>query len=331
MPAGSGADLAEVRAAGAVLWRPGPDGPSGAQVAADGLPGLQGPPGARMADGRQVALVHRPRYDDWSLPKGKIARGEHVLQAAVREVAEETGVRVVLGRRLPSTRYQSHGQPKIVDYWAARAAAGPQPGFTPNDEVDELDWLPLPAARQRLTYPHDCEVLEEFAAGPPDTVPVVLLRHAAARSKGDWRVTGHPDDLTRPLAPTGDREAVTLAALLRCFAPGRVLSSAAERCVGTVRPYAAVAGTEVAADRAFTVGLASPADIRRRTAEVVAYEAGVVVCGHRENLPVILEEACAALGAKPPDDRGLPLGGFWVLHSGPRMLASAERHHLLPG
>ena len=163
-----------IRAAGAVLWRPGTEGP-------------------------QVALVHRRRYDDWSLPKGKSLPGEHVLLTAVREVAEETGVRVVLGRRLPSTHYARDGGPKVVDYWAARAADVPQPRFQPNDEVDRLDWLELPAARDRLSYPHDAAVLDSFAAGPPDTIPFILVRHASAGSKTAWRAAGHEDDLIRPL------------------------------------------------------------------------------------------------------------------------------------
>ena len=107
MALGGGDQEAEIRAAGAVLWRPGADGP-------------------------EVALVHRRRYDDWSLPKGKSLPGEHVLLTAVREVAEETGVRVVLGPRLPSTHYQQHGnRPKTVDYWAAKAAGGAPAGLHP--------------------------------------------------------------------------------------------------------------------------------------------------------------------------------------------------------
>lgn len=293
-----------IRAAGAVLWRPGPSSPD-------------------------VALVHRPRYDDWSLPKGKAQAGEHVLLTAVREVTEETGVRVVLGRRLPSTRYQTNGgRLKVVDYWAARAAGGPHPGFTPNAEVDQLDWLPVTAARERLSYPHDRGVLDDFAAGPPDTVPVVLLRHASAVHKMDWQVTEHDDDLRRPLDPAGGQQAQALTPLLGCFAPGWVVSSVAERCQATVRPYAALAGVPVQADPALTVGLSAAAGTRRRAAEIVGSQRPVVVCGHRENLPLMLEEACAVLSAKLPDDRPLPLAGFWVLHAAGHALASAERHQL---
>jgi len=293
-----------IRAAGAVLWRPGTEGP-------------------------QVALVHRRRYDDWSLPKGKSEPGEHVLVTAVREVAEETGIRVVLGRRLPSTHYDRDGRPKVVDYWAARPADVPQPGFRPNDEVDRLDWLEVRAARDRLSYPHDMAVLDDFAAGPPDTIPFILVRHASAGSKSAWRAAGRGDDLKRPLDETGLRQAAALAPLLGCFARGQVLGSVAERCIATVRPFAAQAGLEVRADRAFTVGLVSPAETRHRVDEVVGSERPTVICAHRENLPVLLEEASAVLGAKPPEGEPLPTAGFWVLHIGWSTLICAERHHAL--
>lgn len=297
----SGPGREEIRAAGAVLWRPGAEGP-------------------------QVALVHRPRYDDWSFPKGKRLPGEHVLLTAVREVAEETGTRVTLGRRLPSAHYDRGGRPKTVDYWAARAAAGSQPGFQPGSEVDRLDWLELAAARDRLSYPHDAQILDDFAAGPPDTIPLILLRHAAAGSKEAWRQAGLADDLKRPLDEEGVRQAAALAPLLACYPRGRVLSSVAERCVATVRPYAARAGLQVQPDDAFTVGVTSPERIRHRVDDVVSGERPAVICAHRETLPVLLEEACAVLGAKPPDGEPLPRAGFWVLHIGWSTLAGAERH-----
>jgi 8-oxo-dGTP pyrophosphatase MutT (NUDIX family) len=304
MALGGEAGENEIRAAGALLWRPGTDGP-------------------------EVALIHRQRYDDWSLPKGKALPGEHALLTAVREVAEETGVRVTLGRRLPSTHYQQHGnRPKTVDYWAARAADGPQPGFIPNDEVDEVGWLGVAAARDRLSYPHDVGVLDEFAAGPPDTKPLILVRHASAGSKDWWRADGHDDDLKRPLDEVGRQQKEELALLLRCYGTARVLSSAAERCAETVQPFAALTGQRVQTDPAFTVGLAGPGEARRRVDEVLGAGLPAVISGHRENLSVILEEACAVLGAKAPESEPLPLGGFWVLHVGWSALVSLEEHHL---
>ncbi len=108
--------------------------------------------------GPEVAVVHRPRYDDWSLPKGKRDPGETDEQCAVREVEEETGLRCALGRELLPTRYVDRkGRSKVVRYWEMRLL-GSRP-FEANDEIDELVWLSLAEAESHLTYPHDSEVL----------------------------------------------------------------------------------------------------------------------------------------------------------------------------
>ncbi|MCF3130528.1 MULTISPECIES: NUDIX hydrolase [Streptomyces] len=123
-----------VQAAGCVLWRRSP---------VDG--------------GLEVCLVHRPKYDDWSHPKGKLKRGEDPLAGAVREVAEETGYSAVVGAALPTAHYLANGRPKQVRYWAAEAVSG---RFTPNDEVDRILWLSPTAARARLTQPRDRELVD---------------------------------------------------------------------------------------------------------------------------------------------------------------------------
>ncbi|MGY0060566.1 NUDIX hydrolase [Streptomyces sp. LZ34] len=129
-----------IRAAGCVLWRRSPR---------DGRP--------------EIALVHRPRYDDWSHPKGKLKRGEEPLRGAVREVLEETGVACVPGAALPTVRYLAKGRPKEVRYWAAEPAEGDAgEGFVPNDEVDRLVWLPPDEARAWLTHDHDRALVEAF-------------------------------------------------------------------------------------------------------------------------------------------------------------------------
>ncbi|SES21602.1 8-oxo-dGTP diphosphatase [Streptomyces sp. yr375] len=122
-------DEITVQAAGCVLWR-------------------RSPAGGEL----EVCLVHRPKYDDWSHPKGKLKRGEEPLAGALREVEEETGYRAAPGTRLPTVSYEANGRPKQVRYWAAEAVSG---AFAPNDEVDRLLWLPPPAARDRLTQPRD--------------------------------------------------------------------------------------------------------------------------------------------------------------------------------
>jgi 8-oxo-dGTP pyrophosphatase MutT (NUDIX family) len=115
--------------------------------------------------GLEVLLVHRPRYDDWTLPKGKLHEGETHAQAALREVEEETGLRCELGRELPSTSYRdSKGRPKTVRYWAMRPLGG---AFAPHDEVDEVRWVSPGAATGLLSYRRDHEVLQAFVEGEP--------------------------------------------------------------------------------------------------------------------------------------------------------------------
>ena len=293
------ANNGEIRAAGAVLWRP-------------------------SGRGREVALIHRPKYDDWSFPKGKLEPGEHPLLAAIREVSEETGVHAILGRPLPTSHYDRGGRPKRVDYWAGHPALGGQQPFQANHEVDAVQWLPVPAARGRLSYSRDAAILDDFAAGPADTVPLTFLRHASAGARDDWA----GDDLHRPLDAEGAAESELLRWLLSCFGPARVISSAAERCVATVRPYATATGAKVEIEPAFTIGRAEaePAAAAARVADIVHAGQPAVICAHRENLPPMLTAACAALGAQPPG--GLPVGkaGFWVLHTADGRLAAAEQH-----
>ncbi|WP_418957858.1 NUDIX hydrolase [Streptomyces tritici] len=128
---------APVLAAGCVLWRPAAGG------------------------GVEIALIHRPKYDDWSHPKGKRKRGESAEECALREVREETGQACALGARLPTIRYTASGRPKEVEYWAARALGGV---FTPTHEVDRLVWLPPAAARRRLTQARDRDLLDALPA-----------------------------------------------------------------------------------------------------------------------------------------------------------------------
>src|SRR5882724_3769969 len=184
-----------VEAGGAVLWRPGPDGP-------------------------ELALIHRPRYDDWSFPKGKLEPGEHIQLTAAREVFEETGQLMALGRRLPSISYRLSGsgpaQLKRVHYWAGRALSEREGGgnghFEPNHEVDRLAWLTPAEARLRLSRPLDGTVLEAFLAAPVDTVPIVLLRHGTAERSAQK----YPEVRIRPLAAKGHAQAEALTDLLDC-------------------------------------------------------------------------------------------------------------------
>jgi 8-oxo-dGTP pyrophosphatase MutT (NUDIX family) len=204
-----------VPAAGGAVWRPG-------------------------ADGRiETAVVHRPKYDDWSLPKGKLDPGEHPLTAAVREVGEETGLAVVAGRRGVQTRYAVPEGVKRVDYWLMQLVGG---DFTPNREVDELRWLPVAEARALVTHDHDRTVLDDLGRDDVPRAPTLLLvRHGSAGDKHEW---DGPDEL-RPLDAKGLRQAQRLAEVLTLFGPTAVLSAERTRCRDTVQPLANRLGRDV--------------------------------------------------------------------------------------
>jgi len=297
-----------ILSAGAVVWRRAPG----------------------EADDADVLLVHRPKYDDWSLPKGKREPGEHVLLTAVREVLEETSVRPVLGPQLPTTEYLVRGRPKKVNYWSATAAGAEA---APSHEIDAVAWLPLPHAADGLSYPHDVEVIASLR--PRATVPLILVRHASAGDKDDWP----GEDLLRPLDTEGAADALLLADLLACFAPrARVISSPAVRCVASMRPYALAFGGSIEAEAILTPPVRAP-DSSDRTDQggsflplfrhLVAAGQPAVVCLHRENLPLALAAACSALGAPPTMvEPSLLKGGFLVLHIAAGKLAALERYEL---
>jgi 8-oxo-dGTP diphosphatase len=313
MPSNKPSESKLIRAAGAVAWRPRPEG---------------GEP--------EVLLVHRKKYDDWSLPKGKTEPGEPLPVTAVREVLEEGGARLTLGRRLVSVRYQVSGRPKRVQYWAARVT-GIDAAAVPNAEVDQVDWLPPAQARDRASYSRDGDVLDNFVRLPADTVPLILLRHARAVPKSSWE----RDDAARPLDDSGRVEAKALASLLACFAPvARVVSSPALRCLETVRSYAELAGVPVQAAPALHVGSfrteGGDSAVAALIADAVAAGKPTIFCAHRENLPTAHAAAAAALGAGAPGgpalpdgwDQPLPASGFRVLNISGGTLVAADRYDL---
>ncbi len=214
-----------IKAAGGVAWRPGPDGEP------------------------EILLVHRKKYDDWSLPKGKTEPGEPLPVTAVREVLEEGGARLALGRRLVSVRYNVGGRPKRVHYWAARVLSVDERAV-PNSEVDEVTWLPAARAVDKVSYAHDHGVLADFAARPARTVPLILLRHAKAVAKSGWKRA----DAARPLDDAGRSDAKALADLLACFAPRpRLISSTAVRCAETLRPLSQLTGEQVRVEQSLYI------------------------------------------------------------------------------
>ncbi|GGS52010.1 NUDIX hydrolase [Actinokineospora fastidiosa] len=268
-----------IAAAGAVLWRPAPGGV-------------------------EVAVAHRPRYDDWSLPKGKLDPGETIHRAAVREVFEETGHRAVLGRHLGQVAYRVGRSDKTVDYFAARAVSG---SFVSNEEVDELVWLPIPDAAGLLTYHHDRDVLAAFAVAPLATT-LLLVRHAHAGDRSEW---DGPDEL-RPLSAKGHAQVAALMEFLPLFGPTRVHSVPNVRCEDTVRPLAERLGCPVTPEKGLGEAgyQAAPEAAHSRLLTIAAGPGTAVVCSQGGVIPSLLDALGAESGVEGHRARK---GSVWVL------------------
>ena len=250
-----------VRAAGGVVWRE--------------VPGR----------GIEVLLVHRPRYDDWSIPKGKADAGETDEEAAVREVEEETGLPCQLGPELASSEYiDRNGRPKIVRFWSMKAAAG---RFRPQDEVDVIEWMSVSDADRRLTYDRDKDVLRsatgllgEISQPWRSSDLLLLVRHALAVRRREW---SDADDV-RPLTKIGAAQAEGIAAEFEADGLTRLLSSPSLRCLDTLRPLANALGIRIEIADELAEGHADEA-----TALALSLiGSGAVVCSHGDVLPSVL-------------------------------------------
>lgn len=270
-------------------------------------------------EGSEVALIHRRRRDDWSLPKGKVDPGEQLPITAVREALEETGFHVRLGYPLPMQRYLVNGVAKEVHYWKARSVDGT---FVENDEVDVLRWVPLDIARAALTYPRDMDILDAAAQGPT-TSPLIILRHAIATKRAAWKASGHPNankDNHRPLAEDGISQLPYVSALLSAYGITSIHSSDAKRCHDTVGMYAHDAGLPVVPEPGVSEAgfKADPDRVMSRAEEILTINSPVVLCSHRPVLPTLLRGIVgAAENVDPTDDNldpALPPAGAIVLH-----------------
>ncbi|MGO2612608.1 NUDIX hydrolase [Corynebacterium flavescens] len=249
-------------AAGAVLWRGDPQDP-------------------------EFALIHRPHYDDWSLPKGKVDPGESLPATAAREIFEETGYSVRLGKLIGKVTYPVQGRTKVVYYWMARVLEG---SFAQNSETDELRWVGIDEAPQLLSYEVDTEVLakakKRLRLAP--TTRVLYVRHARAHDRKKWEGS---DDL-RPLDKKGRRQAEMLVPLLAPFHPTAIYSAQPQRCQQTAAPLA----DELGMDIAVNINFGDEAWANNRQGAIAAFDrvasgGGVpVIVSQGETIPGIIAE-----------------------------------------
>lgn len=267
--------------------------------------------------GGEVLLVHRPKYDDLAFPKGKLDRGEHPTAAAVREVAEETGLRVRLNRPLIKQRYRiGSGRMKTVHYWTGRVIGSDDVAiYEPNAEIDEVAWVPFDKAMRLLTYDIDRATLAEALEVRKKTQTLIVLRHEESRARNRWT----KDDRLRPLLAIGARQAERLTPILGAYGVDRVLSSSSIRCVQTVAPYAE--SIKVAVERMDSLSEedARPKAVARIVTDVVASGLNTVICTHRPVFPALF--APLDLG-----DPGLAKGEMMVVHLRRGEVVATERH-----
>ena len=275
-----------IRAAGALLWRDNSD------------------------LSIEVALIHRPRYQDWSLPKGKLEMGETALQCAYREVQEETGIRATFTRQLGTVEYEESGQEKRVKYWAAHCAFT-NSEFVPNEEVDQMKWLPATQALEQATHDSDKSIIEKFMSEEQHTDTLIILRHTKSLERGDWDEA----DSHRTLDETGFDQAQLLIKHLAPFAIDELYTSDYTRCVQTVTPLAHARGLSIT-----TVPSLNEESLELDPEKAISFanalkqdEKNILICSHNPVIPSMLR-GILNTKLKNKDLIKLEPGDAWIVH-----------------
>jgi 8-oxo-dGTP pyrophosphatase MutT (NUDIX family)/phosphohistidine phosphatase SixA len=270
-------------------------------------------------DQLEVLLIHRPRYDDWSWPKGKIDPGETVPECAVREVEEEIGLKAPLGIPLPPIHYHVTAGLKVVHYWAVDVDGAPL--HPDGKEVDSVLWCSPEKATGLLSNPGDRAPLERLveahARGELATWPLLVIRHAKAKPRSSWSKA----EGDRPLAATGTRQAQAVGRLLQAWSPSRVLTSPWLRCVATVAPYAKAVDAKVKLDDSLTEHRhgRSPHKAANLVEALIDKERAVALCTHRPVLPTVFAQLGKHMNSRlrallPATDPFLSAGEILVCH-----------------
>lgn len=271
-------------------------------------------------DSIEVAVIHRPAYDDWSLPKGKVDEGENLPTTAAREIQEETGYEVILGKLLGYVTYPVMKRTKVVYYWIGKVIGGE---FIPNDEVDEIRWLSLDDARRLLSYDVDRQVLNkaEKRFRLPATSRILLVRHAHAHARQTWEGN---DDL-RPLDKKGRKQSKLLVPMLTPFHPTAIYSADPSRCVATAAPLADSLGLMVRKEKLLgdRGWLESMVLSQKRFMDIVNAGGVSVVVGQGQIIPELIGWL-AARGRLPLEEIRAKKASCWVLSFNEGKLTGAD-------
>lgn len=275
-----------IRAAGALLWR---------ETAERTI---------------EIALIHRPKYDDWTLPKGKIEAGETALQCAYRELIEETGITASFTRQLGNVEYEESGQRKRVIFWAAQCALEASQ-FIANEEVDQLIWLTPEHARSKATHESDQEMIDNFQSQSPRTDTLIILRHTKALERGDW----DEEDSQRTLDELGFDQAQLLIKHLEPFAIEEIYTSNFTRCVQTVTPLAHSRGLSVTQVPSLNEYVFNEDPLRSISfANALKQdEKNILICSHNPVIPTMLR-GILNTKLKNKDLIKLEPGDAWIVH-----------------
>ena len=292
-----------VRAAGGVVWR---------RAA-----------GSNGESSIEVAIIHRPRYDDWSIPKGKLVAGESELEGAIREVAEETGYRVRIGWPVGEVQYMKRmgreDRLKVVRYWSMNAEGGM---FTPTPEVDQLRWVSIDEAVDTLTQERDRDLMRKFGEAPAVTRSVLLVRHASAGSRSDW----DGDDQSRPLDELGQAQADGLIWWLTRFDVREIVSAPYARCVMTVEPLSAAVGLSIREEPVLSED--EYAGREREAVEVLrglgSDDTAAVACSQGDVIPDLLQRIAIEDGIALEEPISSKKASVWSLTFAAERLIAAE-------
>ena len=268
----------------------------------------------------EVAVIHRSAYDDWSLAKGKVDPGESLPTTAAREILEETGYEIRLGKLLGKVTYPVLDRTKVVYYWTGEVLGGE---FTPNGEVDEVRWLPLAQARELLSYEVDRHVLDkaEKRFRLPATTRILYVRHGRAHRRRNWE----GDDNLRPLDKKGRRQAEMLVPMLLPYKPTAVYSAEPDRCQATAAPLADELNVDVQVEPLFgdEAWLRDEVGCKRRFTELIDAGGTSVVVSQGISIPEMT--AWLSLnGRLPLDEVEAKKASVWVLSFNGGQLTGAD-------